>query len=1856
MKPQKLLFSILFCIALIACKNENPQNDTNNIFKFKNYINYTTSGLVSVAEPIKIELAKEVQGWISGKEVSENFLTISPDINGELTVINSRSLLFKPSKDLQPNKEYKVTVYLGKIYNNIPSEFKTYTFKFKTIAQNFSVNTTSIQSYNKQWQYIKGIVKTADILTLENVKTLVSAKQKNNHLSIKWQGLDSVSKQFQFIIDSVQRFEDDSEVLISWSGENIDVENNGEFTFRIPGKNNFSILNVDVVQSPEQHLNINFSDPLKKQQNFNGLVAIKNTKNLKYIVDGNILKVYADARIVGNVLVDVFQGIISVDGYKLRKPFSETIAFEQLNPEVRLLSNGVILPNSANLKLNFEAVNLKAVDVRIIKIFENNVLQFLQESSLGSTNSYQIRRVGRRVAKKTIPLITDEVENNGKWKAYAIDLSEMIKANPGAIYRIELDIKPEYSLYKCKGVEMDTPNKNEYYEEDYYYEEGEYTTEQAEDLDEREEQYWDNLIYSYNNTYYNWNDRENPCKKAYFLNEDRTVATNILASNIGVITKKGENNSYFFAVTDILTTNPIAEAKVIVYNYQQQEIAQKITDNEGITRLNLDTNAYFAVVTKNKQKTYIKLDDGNSLSLSKFNVSGKKLQKGLKGFIYGERGVWRPGDSIHLTFVLNDNTNPLPKKHPIKIEVTDARGKLAFKQISSENINGFYKFTIPTSNTDPTGNWNSTISVGGAKFHKQLKVETVKPNRLKIKIDFEDKVLTNAKPIKGNLKVNWLHGAPAKNIKAEVTAKFTSNSSAFSKHFPNYIFNDPTRNFYSEELKVFDGKLDAYGNAIIDKKVNLESTAPGMLKVAFLTKAFENGGDFSMDVISKNYAPYTSFVGLKLPKTKAYSSYDTDENITFDVVSISSEGKPIQQNNITVEIYKVEWRWWWSSSYEDLSSYNGSSYHKPFKKFKINTNTSGKGTFNLNIADENGGRYLIRVIDSESGHATGITTYFYKNWWKRPTNDPEASKMLVFSSDKDNYNVGETAKITFPSGSEGRALISIENGTEVLLNNWLKTQKGETTFEIPITKEMAPNVFVNISLLQPHASTANDLPLRLYGIIPLLVEDPTTRLKPEISMPKVLKPEEKFTLKVSEKSGKRMSYTIAVVEEGLLDLTRFKTPQIWDSFYTKEALGVKTWDIFDDVIGAFGGRIEQVFAIGGDSELAAGNAKKANRFKPVVRFLGPFTLTNGKTASHTIQLPKYVGSVRTMVIAADNEIGAYGKADETTPVRKPLMVLASLPRKLSPGEKVTLPVTVFAMENKVKNVDVKLKLSEGIKVVGATSQNISFESPDEKMAYFQLYVSEAKGVGKIEVIANGNGEKSSYEVEIDVVNPNPISINSNNFELAANETKTIDFETFGIVGSNFAEIEFSTLPSMDFTGRLQYLIQYPHGCVEQVTSGVFPQLFLSEIFDIPLQQKQKITENIKKGIEKLGDFQTPNGGLSYWMGQNTANDWGTSYAGHFMIEAEKKGYVLPLTFLTNWLNYQKQAARNWRPSYNSYNSDLAQAYRLYTLALAGHPDLSSMNRLREFRELSNNAKWRLAAAYALVGQKEAATKISNTANINFESSNYDYYTYGSVDRNRAMAMETMLLTGNNEAKELAKYIAKRLSSNSWMSTQTTAYSLLSMAKMVEINGGKSIKLSYALNNGKIENIDSKFAIAQRNLGIVMGKNSVSITNNQANLVFVNLLTGGILPIGQEITEKRGLGISIVYKDSQGNKVDVSKLSQGTEFEAHVTVSNLKQEDVKDVAVTQIFPSGWEIVNTRFTDFGTNATGTTNFTDIRDDRVNFYFDLNKSQSKTFKVLLNASYLGNYYLYGLQVEAMYDNEYFTRTKGQWIEVVK
>ncbi|WP_108246894.1 alpha-2-macroglobulin family protein [Muricauda brasiliensis] len=1846
--------TILFALLILAasCKKKSS-SETDNLFKFKDYISYHTNGNQSISTPISIALAQQLDQFELTQELPKEYVEISPKIDGKLIIENGREITFQPTEYLQPNTEYTVSLKLNKLFEDIKSEFKTYTFSFKTIAPNFRINLGDLQSYSKDWQYLTGTLDASDVLDASKIKTVLSIKQGDKTVPVKWDNTSDNAQYYSFKIDSISRKTDDSELIINWTGDAFNIDNKGSENYTIPGKNKFVIIDARTTSSPNAVLTLNFSEPLKQDQNLNGLVTIENAESLRYEINGNVLNVYPSNRILGEVRVNAFQGIKSEYGFTLKNDFSELVSFEQLKPAVRLISKGTILPNASSTPIYFETVNLAAVEVRVIQVYQDNMLQYLQNYDLTESYSPDFRPVGRRVAYKVIPLTKDGNQNSSYWQAHGLDLSELIKINPGSLYRVEFSFKKEHTTYDC-GNSAETEESTT-----------EYALEQSSDEASEEERYWNNEIYNYRNYDYNWEERDNPCHSAYY-NYERIAATNLLGSDLGLIVKKGSNRSHHFAVTNLLTTQPVAGAKIKLYNYQQQYIGEVTTDAQGLSVYDSDKGIAFAVAEHNNNFAYAKLADGNALSLSKFDVSGEELQKGLQGYLYTERGVHRPGDIIHLTFVLDDNANPLPKGHPVALEVSDARGKLVQRHVLKEGSipvadglyakkeKNFYYFPIPTEATAPTGNWSAKVIVGGAQFSKTLKVATVKPNRLKVDFAFDDEVLEANSINRGKAEVKWLHGAPARNLKIDINATLSETSTAFPK-YKDYVFQDPVRTFNQTELQWISSNLDANGVLNINKKIDVNGNAPGMLQATFTTKVFEGGGDFSIDVFSKNLAPFSNFVGLRSPEAKQYDSFLTDDKNTFDVVTVDAQGNPSGNRKLKVQVFKIEWRWWWNRGYDNLSRYENATVHRPFKEMEVTTGSDGKANFNINIPDEQGGRYLIRVMDEVSGHATGRTAYFYRNWWRRPGSaDAESSKILIFSTDKEKYTLGEEATVTFPSDKGSRALVSIENGTEVLSQQWIETSAKETQATIPITTEMAPNAYVNISLLQPHSQVKNDLPIRLYGVVPLMVENPATFLEPKISMPDVLQPETSYKVTVSEANKKPMTYSLAVVDDGLLDLTRFTTPDIHSAFYARQALGVKTFDIFDDVMGAYSVSVDNIYAIGGGGIGAGAKNRKAQRFKPVVTYLGPFTLKAGEKASHTIDMPNYVGSVRTMVVAG-NPNSAYGNAEKTTPVRKPLMVLTSIPRKLSPGETVTIPVTVFAMEPKVKNVKINIDAGKALEPINGTSKNITFNAVGEQIVNFDFKVNPTSSFQTIKVTATGAGESASNETEIDVENPNPVTTKSELYTLDPNGSQTISMETFGTSGTNEAFIEFSTFPPMDFSKRMDYLLRYPHGCVEQTTSAVFPQLFLADVLDITFDKKKEIEKNIKAAIGRLGDFQVPNGGLSYWPGYGNADDWGTSYAGHFMLEAKKEGYQLPLTFLSNWLKYQKNAARQWSNQSTYYNDDVSQAYRLYTLALAQQPELAAMNRLRETTNLSNEAKWRLAAAYALVGKKEVAEAIAKKANINFTPNNYNYRTYGSVFRNRAMALETMVILGDSQQRELAVSLAKNLSSQQWYSTQETAFALLAMSKMVMKNGGRSIDLTFT-NNGKGINVKTDRAIAQRELSVTSFKEDIEVKNNQGNIIYATLTQTGKLPVGEELAQQQNLRLSVNYVEPLGNSVNVGELRQGTEFEAKVTIFNSSDDYIDNVALTHIVPSGWEIVDTSFVSEDNENASKADYVDTRDDRTHLYFDLDAKKSKVFTIKLNASFLGDYYLPGAQAEAMYDNNYQARNKGQWVKIVQ
>lgn len=1835
---KKAIFFIL--LLTLACNSGEKAEDTFSSPKnlFVEFISSYTSGIVSSNAEIKVRLAKKVTEAVPGEKVQQKVLEFEPAITGSAYWEDAFTIAFKPAGKLEGGRKYKARLQLDKLVET-PKEKREFRFVFQVMPQNYEIQVEDLAFYDVHTLdkvMLLGTVQTADQANGEAIEKMVSAKQDGQELKITWD--HGGVNMHRFVIEDIVRSEHAGEVHVAWNGTPLGVEKAGDTSYVIPGLNDFKVLSAKIRQGEENYISVRFSDPLQIDQNLNGLVQLRETRNApRVVINQNELKIYPASALKDEINLTLYKSIKSITGKSLKDDFSTTLQFIQQNPAVRLAlkQNAVILPGSEGLVLPFEAVGLKAVDVTVVRIYEENVLQYLQVNNLGGSN--EIKRVGRPVAQKVVPLNASGVVDLNEWNRFTLDLAEIMEAEPGAIYQVSINFRKSQSLYLCADG-GDESNEDEV---------------RLGNWDDPDlPSYWD--YYSYNYDDYNWSQRNNPCSNSYYYN--KSISKVLLASDLGIIAKRSDNGHLHVFTTNLLTTEPV-QSEITVYDFQQQPIGTGTTSADGVAEITVTGIPFALVAKKGDQTGYLKLTDGSSLSLSNFDVSGQTIQKGVKGFIYGERGVWRPGDTLHLSFVLEDKQKLLPKNHPVIMELYNPKGQLETRRVSTEAVGGMYGFSIPTDSDATTGNWQAKVKVGGAEFSERIKIETVKPNRLRISLDFgKDKITALDNDVSGKLNVRWLHGAKAKNLRTQIELLLTPATTSF-KGYSGYSFDDASKEFYSESQVVFDGRIDAEGNATINTPIYVGDRAPGAVNAIFKAKAFEEGGDFSIDQFNIPYYPYTSFVGLKAPEGDKNGLLLTDEDHTIKIVSVDAKGNPVNRDRIKVSVYKLHWRWWWDNSFENLSNYVGRSYQTPVEEGFVNTR-NGEGNWKFRINHPAWGRYYIQVTDPVSGHSAGqIVAVDWPGWATGTKDGLDGVTMLSFAPEKSEYQVGEKVKISIPSSVGGRALVSLESGSKVLKSFWAPTKEGNTLVEFDATADMAPNIYAHIMLIQPHAQTLNDLPIRLYGVQSIAITDPNTKLDPVIKMADELRPEAPFTVTVSEKSGKPMAYTLAVVEEGLLDITRFKTPAPWSHFYAREALGVKTWDMYDGVIGAFGGNLERLLAIGGDDELKAPETTEVNRFKPVVKYLGPFFLEQGKTANHQLEMPQYIGSVRTMVVAAHE--GAYGSAEVATPVKQPLMVLATLPRVAGPGEEIALPVNIFTTNANMKQVKVEVKSAGLLSIDGSAQKMVQFNQPGDQVVYFNLKSAEALGTAKVVVTASSGSFKATYDVEMNIRASNPSMLDVQDKLVTSSTSWQVDYAPLGIDGTNEGVIEFSTMPPLNLEQRLQFLVQYPHGCAEQITSTVFAQLFLSKLTEVSTERNEKIEQNVNYVINRLLAYQLPSGGLAYWPGQTTPHAWATSYGGHFLLEAKAQGYHVPEGLLSSWINFQQRQAEEWTPGYTTGQSDLIQAYRLYTLALAGKPALGAMNRMKE-RNMSVTAQWRLALAYAVAGHNTEAEKLIEGLSAEVVEYRELAYTFGSRQRDQAMILETLVRLGDNErAFVLLKAIAEYMgNADNWMSTQTTAYTLIGVAKYAEkyaLNQKMNVKVK--VNNRDVP-LDSESAIAQIFLQSPDQPQQISVENNGEAPVYVRLVRNGVPLTGKEHESARNIQLTVRYTNANGEEVPVESIKQGTDFRATVTVHNTSIDQAyQELALTQIFPSGWEIINTRLDETQQYYNqGKPNYQDIRDDRVYTYFDLKPNERKTFSVLLNASYQGKFYLPSVTVEAMYDNNIYANKAGRWIEVVK
>ena len=1862
------LFLILLTVIAGFSSCKSNQKDIIPSAEYAPYVNAYTGGVISQNSTIRIELTQDQPMVDLNQELKDNPFSFSPSLKGKTYWVSNNTIEFVPEEGaLKPGAFYEGTFRLGD-FVDVDKKLKEFNFSFRVQERNFSIHTDPITVTATQPDQVTvtGEIRFSDVVKKEEVeKMLTAGSEKNKSYPIEIAQTDHPTR-YAFSISQITREAEDYQLEITAKGNPAGIDRTQNESILIPAKNSFRFLSAVRIDQPENGIEIIFSDPVSNTQDLKGLIDVPEVSSSIFQIKENKVFVCFEAGKQNKLTLNIHEGIRNSQDKPLGT--SHSISFSELNlkPQVEMATSAAILPDSKSLIIPFRAVNLYAVDLSVIRIFENNVLMFMQNNSLSSAN--ELRRSGRLVYKKTLWLAKDSSKDVHRWEDYSIDLAGLIHQEPGAIYRVILSFRQEYSAYPCGGSE----NKEMQFADNKSSDN--LTKVSGETLSEDDEAVWDTpeTYYYYNGSVpmdwsqYRWTERDNPCHPSYYMNSDRIAACNIFASNLGMIVKRNSLNKLWIAVNNILDTKPVGKAQVTIYNFQLQPIGKGETNGEGLVEITPKGVPFIAVAEADKQKAYVRVVDGEEQSVSRFDVGGKDIQKGLKGFIYGERGVWRPGDTLHISFMLEDREKRIPDKHPVALEIYNPRGQFYTKMISTQGTNGFYTFAVPTQADDPTGLWNAYVKVGGTAFHKGLRIETIKPNRLKITLALPTILQASSKDVYAPLTSSWLTGATASRLKAKVEMSLSKVNTQF-KNYGQYLFNNPATDFTTVRADVFNGVLDGEGRAGVNIQLPVATGAPGMLNATLTTRVFEPGGDASIYSQTVPFSPFTSYVGINLNQPKG-KYIETDKDHVFDIVTVNDQGQPVNRSNLEYKIYRISWSWWWENGEESFGTYINNSSITPVASGNLQT-TGGKTSFKFRINYPDWGRYLVYVKDRESGHATGGTVYIDWPDWRGRSNktDPSGIKMLAFSLDKDSYEIGETATAIIPAAAGGRALVSLENGSTVLQQQWLEvSDQGDTKLTFKITPEMAPNVYLHISLLQPHAQTVNDLPIRMYGIAPVFVTNRQTILQPQIKMPEVLRPETDFNVTVSEKSGKPMTYTLAIVDDGLLDLTNFKTPDPWNEFYAREALGIRTWDMYDDVLGASGGRYSSLFSTGGDASLKPADAK-ANRFKPVVKFIGPFYLAKGKQQTHTLKLPMYVGSVRAMVVAGQD--GAYGNAEKTAFVRTPLMLLSTLPRVLSTQEEITVPVNVFAMENQVKNVTVSLEASgAGVQITGNRQQSLTFDQPGDQLAYFTLKTGSKTGKATIHLTASGNGQQTKETIEIEVRNPNPVVTLRNSQWIEAGQEAELSYTLAGSSSANNqVQLEVSRIPSVDISRRFDFLYNYQHHCTEQLTSKALPLLFVSQFKAVDEQEAEKIKANVQEAIRQIYARQLPNGGFVYWPGNAVADEWITSYTGMFLTLAQEKGYAVHPNVLNKWKRFQRAAAQNWRmpqeaSNWQIWQSELQQAFRLYTLALAGAPEYGAMNRMKEQPGLSIQAKWRLAAAYALTGKMKPAGELvynAETTVIPYSSMNL---IYGSSDRDEAMILETLILMKRDrDALQQAKKVSQNLAQENWFSTQSTAFALMAMGRLAEQLSG-TLDFTWNWNGKQQPAVKSAKAVFEKEIATSPKSGTVSVKNKGKGALSVDLITRTQLLNDTLPAIADNIRLDVKYTDMAGSPISVEDIRQGTDFMSAVTLSNISgTSDYSNLALTHIIPSGWEIYNERMivpevSSSSTNeanvpesSAGKYTYKDIRDDRVLTYFDLRRGESKTFTVRLQATYAGNFILPAIQCEAMYDAAVQARTKA-------
>lgn len=1843
--------SLSFLVLLAGCSKKTESNITLNYSTVNDeYVQAVSPTYINRLSEITVSFSKEI---ICSEDDVNKAVSLVPHQQGKFKLVDEKTISFVPEKSYKPNSTITLNADVNKLLGAKESA-PIYSHPFVISGPTFDVSFNDLVLNANQTAYsLSGKIKTDIPFSAEKISKCINAKIGQAKVRIQLEALSHGKelREWDFSIPEIQIGKNNQIFKVAYEGKNIGLNRfekkayAGKKNYIIPGVNSdFSIININT--TAKNAISFSFSKPLDTAQDIIEYISLFDRNNKKLAskispaIKNNVLTIYSDEGFEDVDSITISDGILSSSGALLAAKTTVPLSTKWDVPEVRFMTEGNILPTSQGTVIPVETKNLSGLLIQAFVVYDSNINQFFQINSYDG--SYDLYRVGEPVWEKNVSFDWNDSMQN-KFIPRGIDISDLVKKYPDGMLQLKITFRKHNIKYVCSNTHGDF-SKYPFPKDTIG---GEYKPREKSNWDSID---YDGLSYEQRSTF--WTYRNDPCHPAFYLtnyNYNIVIKKNIFVSDIGLMAKQDMDGKLYVTAANLKTTEPMHNLSVKTYNFIGTKLDELKTDKDGRAIFEDGASAYTVVATDGKQVSYLVINSGTALSTSHFETGGVIAENGVKGFIYGERGVWRPGDDIYLTFVLQDEKKSLPENIPVIFTFTDPRGREVERRTLTESVNGFYSIPTKTLPDAETGLWNARVKIGGKEWNKSVRVETVVPNHLAVNLEIEKDFLSagiNEFVLKGA----WLYGADTPNYAADVTVNFTEGNTTFDG-YSEYCFENPAGYVDSSKDTIFNGKLDSDSKVKFSRRLSAGKNIPGKLKAHFVSRIFEPSGIPSLSSTVYEFSPFRRYVGLKLPKgDESRNMLLTDVNHVADVVLLNEDGTPVESAKLNYTIYKMDWKWWWEKDAYSSATYVGNNSYTRIDNGIVEIE-NGKGSFDFEVSYPSWGRYLIQVSDGYNGHVTGKVVYIdWPGWAGRSLEEGSGSTaMLPLSVDKKQYTAGETAKISFASTKGQRALVTVEKSGNVLNQYWVTTDDGTTVWQLPLTKEMAPNVYVHVTLLQPHLQTKNSLPIRVYGVVPVMVDNPETLLEPVITCKERFEPSANTVISVSEKNGKPMTYTIAVVDEGLLGLTAYRSPDLRKEFYKKEASMLENYDLYKYVMNAYSGKLETILAIGGSEEIIDSGDKNENRFTPVVKYFGPFTIKEGEKKATEFEMPNYIGAVRIMVLAGNE--GAYGVTERSVPVKSNLMILPSAPRTLGLNEEIMIPVEVY------NGMDVNRKISVSMEIDGVIEQKleqtVNITPNTNETLYFGLSTKNAKeGIANFTFKAS-SGPTSQYAKMSVPVESRGIPVTySSDFTVKGKGNQTVTVESPTESGSATLTAEITSMPLVNLNNRLKYLIQYPHGCIEQITSGGFPQMYLADFVNLSSEKNEQIIQNVNSVLERYPRYQNVNGSFSYWAGGGTAHLWGSTYAAHFMTEAKKHGYHVADSVYNPLINWIAESAQNFGSYFDEEESIENQVYSLYVLALANHADIGSMNRIRESVK-ADSSKLLLASAYALCGRVDTAKDLVKT--VKFDSAFYRRLdkNFSSSLRNQSIALMAFNYVGNSSmSSKYAKTICDQLNSNMNLNTQETAWALFTLLPYYDNEKGEQI--AYSVNsNGKTLAGEIEKRTVLLDLPMTNGaKQEVAISNTGKRPLYGRVSVSGKSVPGTEVTKAVGLKLSVTYEDKDFNKISPTNLKKGDTFRITVNVRNNASQDLSNVAVTIPIPTAWEFINDRLTSTNDSSNDFT-YQDIRDDYIYTYLDLKNHASKQFKFNATVVYDGSYYVPAIHAEAMYDEDISAIVPGIYVK---